>query len=50
METQEIFNSMMEDAIRYLQDKGYITIPSTKESPEPDYKSMVDGLKELGKL
>ena len=50
METQEFFNEMMEGAILYLKEKGYISIPSANESPEPDYKAMVMALKQQGKI
>lgn len=50
METQEFYNEMIEGAILYLKEKGYITIPSANESPEPDYKAMVCELKQLGRI
>lgn len=34
MENQQIFNEMMENAIAYLQEKGYIPKqPSTEQTP-----------------
>ena len=50
METQELFNEMMENAIIYLQNKGYINIPSANEKPEPDYKAMAKELRQQGKI
>lgn len=50
METQDFFNQMMEGAILYLREKGYISIPSATENPEPDYKAMVQHLKEQGRI
>ena len=50
METQDFFNEMIEGAIVFLRDKGYINIPSTKESSEPNYKEMVKELKQMGKF
>ena len=55
METQEMFNTMMENAIVYLQNKGLISSPKSVEVPETkaeniDYANMVRGLKEEGLL
>lgn len=55
METQELFNTMMENAIVYLQEKGYISKPSQQsrhQEPqrEPDFGAMVKGLRESGDL
>ena len=37
MEGQELFNSMMENAIVYLQEKGYIpTRPQQSQTLEPE--------------
>ena len=37
MEGQELFNSMMENAIVYLQEKGYIpTRPQQSQTQEPE--------------
>lgn len=37
MENQELFNTMMENAIAYLQDKGYLPKqPSAAQNPNRD--------------
>lgn len=48
METQDTFNTMMENAIVYLQEKGYISKPSQQTGPEPDFAAMRKGLQESG--
>lgn len=51
MENQEFFNTMMENAIVYLQEKGYISKPSQQQQPgEPDFAEMRKGLQESGFL
>lgn len=36
MEGQELFNSMMENAIVYLQDKGYLPKQAAQSQNDPD--------------
>lgn len=36
METQELFNTMMENAIVYLQDKGYLPKQAAQSQNDPD--------------
>ena len=36
METQELFNTMMENAIVYLQDKGYLPKQPARPQTDPD--------------
>lgn len=52
METQEMFNTMMENAIVYLQEKGIIPTGKTEEikakAEMPNYAEMVRGLQNEG--
>lgn len=46
METQEIFNQMMENAIVYLQEKGYIPKQPAQHSEDRDPSEDYDPKKE----
>lgn len=39
MESQELFNTMMESAIVYLQEKGYISKPTQQEPNNIDWNN-----------